>query len=161
VGNSTTAYAIVEAGLIADPERCRRYGLFGDYDKTSRLMAQEWRIATDALHVAVESAGRRLRISTRRSRPPDSAWWEAFLATIQGPEPFSPDAVKALVDESPAATWCRADLKQQLNLLRRPPAQAAELYRILHLYWATNEHKALRQVLTARQLSELRAAQAY
>jgi hypothetical protein len=57
-----------------------------------------------------------------------------------------------------AAIWCRADLKQQLNLLARPQAQAAELYWLCHLYWAIDDQRLLRQVLTARQLSELAAA---
>jgi hypothetical protein len=73
------AYSIVEAGLVVDPERCRRYGLNGDYDEAWQPTARQWRIATNAFDAAVESGERRRHDAIRTPRPPENAWWEAFV----------------------------------------------------------------------------------
>ena len=130
------AYHAVEAKLSTDPDRCKRYGLTSYNDVDWQSAKEEGRILGEAYRSTVVNGAPLWHEGVRRPKPPDDAWWSAFLATVQDPEQLSPDEINALLmgKDAPAPIWCAANLKQDRNLLARPEAQAAELYRIMVLY---------------------------
>jgi hypothetical protein len=130
------AYYVAEAKLAMDPERCKRYGLTSYNEADWEPAKDEIRLAHEAFDSAVADGARGWHEGVRKPKPTDDAVETVWLSSLHGPEQLSRDEIAALSAGKNAAApiWCAADLRQERNLLARPEAEAAELYRTLYFY---------------------------
>jgi hypothetical protein len=136
------AYHAAMVHFARNPAVCQRYGLTS-YDKADFQTAEEeTRIVEDAMQAAIADGARRRREGVKWSSPTHDTSKTALLATMQGPDKLSPDEVAAMWAGKYAAAplWCAANLRADRNLLARPQAEAAWLFRIFLAGESTREN---------------------